>query len=291
MPRTPPRSSPPRARPATSASRPGCGSTRRRPSFRGSSSWSPTRRATETPRTRLIEILLRHSPDVLRMSIDEASMNLAGTPDLRQARPRGRRPRRQERDPRRRSGNASPARSGSRPRSGWPSKPPTSTSATGCSGSTTPTSCRCSSGWSSPTCPASPRRPRARLRKAGIQTVDRLPVRHPGPAQPRGHAIRRRQRLAPAPARVRGRAASRAAARKSYSHSHVLARATTSQVELEELLMRLSDMVGRRAARSRTSRQRGFDRRRVPTGRRPSLQAIQARRRRSQPAMRSTEPR
>ena len=35
-------------------------------------------------------------------------------------------------------------------------------------------------------------------------------------------------------------------ARKSYSHSHVLARATTSQAELEELLMRLSDMVGRR---------------------------------------------
>src|SRR5216683_954775 len=36
------------------------------------------------------------------------------------------------------------------------------------------------------------------------------------------------------------------AARKSYSHSHVLARATSSQSELEELLMRLSDMVGRR---------------------------------------------
>jgi len=34
--------------------------------------------------------------------------------------------------------------------------------------------------------------------------------------------------------------------RKSYSHSHVLARATASQRELEELLMRLSDMVGRR---------------------------------------------
>src|SRR5256885_16601090 len=34
--------------------------------------------------------------------------------------------------------------------------------------------------------------------------------------------------------------------RKSYSHSHVMSRATTSQRELEELLMRLSDMVGRR---------------------------------------------
>jgi DNA polymerase-4 len=36
------------------------------------------------------------------------------------------------------------------------------------------------------------------------------------------------------------------ARRKSYSHSHVMARATASQTELEELLMRLSDMVGRR---------------------------------------------
>src|SRR6202163_4627479 len=35
-------------------------------------------------------------------------------------------------------------------------------------------------------------------------------------------------------------------ARKSYSHSHVMARATSSQRDLEELLMRLSDMVGRR---------------------------------------------
>jgi DNA polymerase-4 len=44
------------------------------------------------------------------------------------------------------------------------------------------------------------------------------------------------------------------AERKSYSHSHVLARATASQAELEELLMRLSDMVGRRL---RAARRRG----------------------------------
>ncbi|HEY8816755.1 MAG TPA: hypothetical protein VIP57_16860, partial [Candidatus Dormibacteraeota bacterium] len=37
----------------------------------------------------LIEILLRHSPDVLRMSIDEASMNLAGTPNLVKLGPEG----------------------------------------------------------------------------------------------------------------------------------------------------------------------------------------------------------
>jgi DNA polymerase-4 len=37
----------------------------------------------------LIEILLCHSPDVLRMSIDEASMSLAGTPDLVRLGPEG----------------------------------------------------------------------------------------------------------------------------------------------------------------------------------------------------------
>ncbi|HVH62658.1 MAG TPA: hypothetical protein VNA65_03555, partial [Candidatus Dormibacteraeota bacterium] len=39
-------------------------------------------------------------------------------------------------------------------------------------------------------------------------------------------------------------------ARKSYSHSHVMARATASQKDLEELLMRLSEMVGRRLRRA-----------------------------------------
>src|SRR6267378_193279 len=37
----------------------------------------------------LIEIMRRHSPDVLRMSIDEASLNLAGTPDLVKLGPEG----------------------------------------------------------------------------------------------------------------------------------------------------------------------------------------------------------
>src|ERR1700693_1799960 len=37
----------------------------------------------------LVEIMERHSPDVLRMSIDEASMNLAGTPDLVKLGPEG----------------------------------------------------------------------------------------------------------------------------------------------------------------------------------------------------------
>src|SRR3977135_1474610 len=34
-----------------------------------------------TASDQMIEIMERHSPDVLRMSIDEASINLAGTPD------------------------------------------------------------------------------------------------------------------------------------------------------------------------------------------------------------------
>ena len=38
---------------------------------------------------KLMEILERHSPDVLRMSIDEASLNLAGTPDLARLGPEG----------------------------------------------------------------------------------------------------------------------------------------------------------------------------------------------------------
>ncbi|OLD91911.1 MAG: hypothetical protein AUG84_02815 [Chloroflexi bacterium 13_1_20CM_4_66_7] len=38
---------------------------------------------------KLMEILERHSPDVLRMSIDEASLNLAGTPDLKKLGPEG----------------------------------------------------------------------------------------------------------------------------------------------------------------------------------------------------------
>src|SRR5262245_41673636 len=37
----------------------------------------------------LLALMERHSPDVLRMSIDEASMNLAGTPDLARLGPEG----------------------------------------------------------------------------------------------------------------------------------------------------------------------------------------------------------
>src|SRR5258706_12001769 len=38
---------------------------------------------------KLVEVMRRHSPDVLRMSIDEASLNLVGTPDLVSLGPEG----------------------------------------------------------------------------------------------------------------------------------------------------------------------------------------------------------
>src|SRR5205085_4543560 len=38
---------------------------------------------------KLIEIMERHTPDVLRMSIDEASLDLAGTPNLKTLGPEG----------------------------------------------------------------------------------------------------------------------------------------------------------------------------------------------------------
>src|SRR5258708_39669479 len=38
---------------------------------------------------KLVEVMRRHSPEVLRMSIDEASLNLVGTPDLVRLGPEG----------------------------------------------------------------------------------------------------------------------------------------------------------------------------------------------------------
>jgi DNA polymerase-4 len=84
-----------------------------------------------------------------------------------------------------------------------------------------------------------------RLRKAGIHTV--IDFLYATPAQ-LGLAGMRSDVAGGWHQRLRGFEVNsfESVERKSYSHSHVLARATTSQVELEELLMRLSDMVGRR---------------------------------------------
>lgn len=193
---------------------------------------------------RLIEIMERHSPDVLRMSIDEASMNLAGTPDLVKLGPEG-------------VGRS--VKSAIRDEIG------------GC--------VTCSVGVSTSIWMA---KQASNLDKRdGLQRIDhnnlvavfqRLELTDlSGVAEATANRLRRagihnaleflhatsdhlllagmREEVAATwRRRLRGFEVSsfESAARKSYSHSHVLARATTSQAELEELLMRLSEMVGRR---------------------------------------------
>ena len=192
----------------------------------------------------LVDIMQRHSPDVLRMSIDEASMNLAGTPDLVRLGPEG-------------VGRA--IKSTLREEVGecitcsvgistsiWMAKQASNLDKrdglqridhTNLVSVFERLQLTDLSGVAEATA--------GRLRKAGIRTaVDFL------------YATADRLRLAGMRAdfantwhqRLRGFEAGsfESAARKSYSHSHVLARATSSQPELEELLMRLSDMVGRR---------------------------------------------
>jgi DNA polymerase-4 len=193
---------------------------------------------------RLMEILERHSPDVLRMSIDEASMNLTGTPDLARLGPNGvglaiKKAMRAE------VGECITCSVGIST-SIWMAKQASNLNKrdgleridhanlvsvferlqlTDLSGIAEATA--------------------RRLRLAGIDTpIDFLratPERLLRAGMYAEHANAWLQRL-------RGFEVSNfeSVARKSYSHSHVMARATSSQPELEELLMRLSDMVGRR---------------------------------------------
>ncbi len=193
---------------------------------------------------RLVEIMERHSPDVLRMSIDEASVNLAGTPGLARLGPEG-------------VGGA--IKSAIREEVGecvtcsvgvstsiWMAKQASNLDKrdglqridhTNLVSVFERLELTDLSGVAEATA--------ARLRRAGIQTpldflrasTDQLGLAGMRPEVAGGWLHR-----------LRGFEASsfESAARKSYSHSHVLARATSSQPELEELLMRLSDMVGRR---------------------------------------------
>jgi DNA polymerase IV len=192
----------------------------------------------------LIGIMYRHSPDVLRMSIDEASMNLAGTPDLARLGPEGV-GRAVKKAIREEIGECVTSSVGVST-SIWMAKQASNLdkrdglrridhanllsvferlALTDLSGIAEATA--------------------ARLGKAGIHTPleflratnDRLKLSGMHDEVAGGWARR-----------LRGFevGAFESAARKSYSHSHVLARATSSQSELEELLMRLSDMVGRR---------------------------------------------
>jgi DNA polymerase IV len=192
----------------------------------------------------LIEIMERYSPDVLRMSIDEASMNLAGTPDLERLGPAGvglaiKRALREE------VGECITCSVGIST-SIWMAKQASNLNKrdgleridhrnlvsvferlklTDLSGIAEATA--------------------ERLGRAGIQTpMDFLRATSDQLGDVGMHAEVANGWWR----RLRGYEGGsfESAARKSYSHSHVLARATSSQAELEELLMRLSDMVGRR---------------------------------------------
>jgi DNA polymerase-4 len=192
----------------------------------------------------LMEILERHSPDVLRMSIDEASVNLVGTPDLVRLGPEGvglavKKALRAE------VGECITCSVGVST-SIWMAKQASNLNKRDGLERIDHTNLvsvfeRLQLTDLSGIAEASARR----LRLGGIETpLDFL------------RATLEKLRLAGMHAdhangwlkRLRGFEVSNfeGVARKSYSHSHVMARATSSQRELEELLMRLSEMVGRR---------------------------------------------
>ncbi len=192
----------------------------------------------------LVDIMERHSPDVLRMSIDEASMNLAGTPGLKKLGPEGvaRALKKAIHDEIGEYVTASVGVSTSI----WMAKQASNLDKRDGLQRIDHTNLisvfeRLELTDLSGIADATARR----LLKAGIQT----PVEFLRATSPRLRLAGMHAEVADGwGRRLRGFEVSafETAARKSYSHSHVLARATSSQPELEELLMRLSDMVGRR---------------------------------------------
>jgi DNA polymerase-4 len=193
---------------------------------------------------RMIDIMERHSPDVLRMSIDEASVNLAGTPGLVELGPEGV-GRAIKKAIREEIGECVTCSVGVST-SIWMAKQASNLDKRDGLQRIDHTNLvsvleRLQLTDLSGIAEASARR----LLKAGIHTpmeflratAERLKLggMHAEVSSGWGR-------------RLRGFEVSsfESARRKSYSHSHVLARATSSQSELEELLMRLSDMVGRR---------------------------------------------
>jgi len=192
----------------------------------------------------LIDILDRHSPDVLRMSIDEASMNLAGTPGLKKLGPEG---------------VALAVKKAIKEEIGS-----YVTSSVGVS----------TSIWMAKQASNLDKRDGlqridhtnllsvfARLRLTDFSGIADATARHlasAGITTPLEflYATSRRMRNAGMHEEVAGGWARRLRGfeseafehgkRQSYSHSHVMSRATCAQKDLEELLMRLSEMVGRR---------------------------------------------
>ncbi len=192
----------------------------------------------------LIDIMERHSPDVLRMSIDEASMNLAGTPGLKKLGPEGvalevKKAICKE------IGECVTASVGVST-SIWMAKQASNLDKRNGLRRIDHTNLisvfeRLNLTDLSGIAEASARR----LAKAGIFTPMEFLRATNGRLQQAGM----HEEVAGGWAkRLRGFevGAFESARRKSYSHSHVMARATSSQKDLEELLMRLSDMVGRR---------------------------------------------
>jgi DNA polymerase IV len=193
---------------------------------------------------RLMEIIERHTPDILRMSIDEASLNLAGTPDLVRLGPAGvglaiKKALREE------VGECVTCSVGIST-SIWMAKQASNLNKR--DGleridhtNLVPVFERLKLTDLSGIADASARR----LALAGIHTPMEFLCSTPEELHRAGwnpeHANAWLRRL-----RGFEVGSFEGVSRKSYSHSHVMARATSSQRELEELLMRLSDMVGRR---------------------------------------------
>ncbi|HEV2035124.1 MAG TPA: hypothetical protein VGU71_13160 [Candidatus Dormibacteraeota bacterium] len=192
----------------------------------------------------LIEIMERHSPDVLRMSIDEASMNLAGTPDLPKLGPEGV-GRAIKKAIRETVGECITCSVGIST-SIWMAKQASNLNKRDGLERIDHTNLvsvfeRLGLTDLSGIAEASARR----LARAGIRTPLEFLRASPERLRLAGMSVGVAEMWL---RRLRGYEVSdfESVTRKSYSHSHVMARATSSQTELEELLMRLSDMVGRR---------------------------------------------
>ncbi len=193
---------------------------------------------------KLIEILERHSPDVLRMSIDEASLDLAGTPSLKRLGPEGV-ARKIKEDIRQEIGESVTASIGIST-SIWMAKQASNLNKRDGLERIDHTNLvetfqRLQLTDLSGIADASARR----LARGGIHT----PVQFLRATTPKLRLAGMHDEHAKGwSMRLRGFEVGgfESVKRKSYSHSHVMARATASQKDLEELLMRLSDMVGRR---------------------------------------------